>query len=629
MKNDLAMNVEDEIKLLQIPAELNEFIGDYYKALLKRADADLLGESEYRCFARFLNMYKSGKYVFPVRAMRRLFQFLHMLIYIDEDGKPGRLELYPVQKFIMCGIFGLRTKDGGYAVNTANLYMARRNGKSFLLSGVLHYLMGMSKFRNELVVLASCKGQNATICFNEFTKFIDNDHYLAETFSNVNKTSCWAKNKNTGNRLEMFRTGGGAKKSLDGYTNKVAVIDEEMLCDEIITKTIQDGQAHFKDSLLVTMSTAQFSVGSDNHKKWLTLRKMLYEDALPDNVFLFLAEPNQEEIKAKDFGNITVWGKANPVLLFEKDGYTIKDHIKKKYSQKAKAACIEKGFSLQSFVTKQCNTWYSAEDRSLCTYDQLKACGVPYSMQDVIDKGYTNWYLGVDLSQTLDLSSIAMFCFVGESKTGKLLNKGRPAARNRLFMHVLSWMPENKLQEHIEKDKFSYSDYVGSELFLCNGAGGDNIDTPQIFEQIDTMREQNDLHFITIASDPYNVAGIQDRLESICDTFILQNQSPKALSQYIEAFGQYLKDGTIAYQTGHEDIFEKAVTNSLLVRNPTGFYSVEKISLRADSNIRIDPVDAAITGFIAPYIDFNSDAPTGDELVDDWLSQIGEIHDKH
>lgn len=621
------MNIEDAVKHLHIPHELNEFIGDYYKALVKRADMDLLGESEFRCFARFLKMYASSRYQFADKAMRRLFQFLHMLIYIDEDGKPRHLELYPVQKFIMCGIFGLRTPDGGYVVNTANLYMARRNGKSFLLSGVLHYLMGMSKFRNELIVLASCKGQNATICFNEFTKFIENDPYLAETFSNVNKTACWAKNKNTGNRLDMFRTGGGAKNSLDGYTNKVAVIDEEMLCDEIIPKTIQDGQAHFKDSLLVTMSTAQFSVGSDNYKKWLTLRKMLYEDALPDNVFLFLAEPNQEELQAKEFGQITTWGKANPVLLFEADGFTVKKHIKEKYAQKARAACTEKGFALQSFVTKQCNAWYSAEDRSLCSYDQLKDCGVDYGMEDVIAKGYIDWYLGVDLSQTLDLSSVVLLCFVGESKTGKLLKKNSPAARHRLFMHVMSWMPENKLQAHIEKDKFSYTDYVGTELFLCNGAGGDNIDTPQIFEQLDTLREKNGLHFVTIASDPYNVAGIQDRLESVCDTFILQNQSPKALSQYIEAFGQYLKDGVLAYHRGHEDIFEKAVTNSLLVRNPSGFYSVEKISLRADSNIRIDPVDAAITGFIAPYIDFNSDLPTGDEMVDEWMREVGGTND--
>lgn len=616
------MNVEDDIRLLTVPAELDEFIGEYFKALKKRAAEDLLGESEYRCFKRFLKMYGSGKYKFAFKAMRRLFSFLNLLVCVDENGKAAHLNLYPVQKFMLCGIFGLRYPDGRYVTNTANLYEARRNGKSFVLSAVLHYLMGMSKFRNELIILASCKGQNATICFNEFCKFIDNDPYLKETFDNVNRTACWAKNRNTGNRLEMFRTGSGAKKTLDGFTNKVAVIDEEMLCDEIITKTIQDGQAHFQDSLLVTMSTAQFEVGGDNHKKWLTLRKMLYENALPDNQFLFLAEPDSEDVADKDFTSIHTWGKANPVLLFEADGFTIKDHIRKKYTQKAREAVSTKGFNLQSWVTKQCNTWYSAEDRSLCTYDQMKACGVNYSFEDVIAAGYVDWYLGLDLSQVLDLASCWWGCFVGFSEAGELVANGMPAARYRLFSHEISWMPAAKLQQHINTDKFSYRDYLDTELFLCNGAGGENIDTQQIFEQIAQIKETHDLHYVTIAADPYNVAGIQDNLVSICDTFILQNQSPKALSQYIEALSQHWKDGQIAYYAGHEDILEKAITNSLLVRNNTGYYSIEKISLRADSNIRIDPLDAMQTGFIAAYIDFNKRAPSGDELVDDWLDLL-------
>lgn len=226
-----------------------------------------------------------------------MFRFLNLLVFIDDDGKPQHLRLYPVQKFIMCAIFGLRRPDGRYLVNTANIYMARRNGKSFLLSGVLHYLMAMSKFKSEKIILASCKGQNATICFDEFVNFIDNDPFLRDTYDNVNRTACWARNKLTNNKLEMFRTGAGAKKTLDGFTNRVAIIDEEMLCDKIITKTIQDGQAHYKDRLLVTMSTAQFSIGSENHKKWLNLRAALYDDVLPDETFLFLCEPNKRDVE--------------------------------------------------------------------------------------------------------------------------------------------------------------------------------------------------------------------------------------------------------------------------------------------------------------------------------------------
>ena len=617
------MMIEDSLKELKVPKELEPYIGDYYKALCKRSEMELVGQSEFLCFKRFLDMYNSGKYDFAFKAMDKLFAFLGLLIYIDEDGKPHRLELYPVQKFIICGIFGLRHKDGRYIVHTANLYMARRNGKSFLLSGVAHSLMGMSKFRNELIILASCKGQNATICFNEFTKFIDNDPHLREVYDNVNRTACWAKHKLTKNRLEMFRTGAGAKKTLDGFTNKVAIIDEEMLCDEIITKTIQDGQAHFKDKLLVTMSTAQYEIGGDNHKKWMNLRKQLYEGTLPEDVFLFLAEPDQEEIAAKDYASMKVWGKANPVLLFEQDGYTIKQHIKRSYMQKAKTAMTVKSFDLQTFATKQCNVWYCAEDRSLCTHDQLIACRVKYNMDDVVNAGYKFWYLGMDLAQVLDLASVNWQVYVYEDAQGNLVPPGAEYAHKRLFVHTVSWMPKNRLDSHVVGDKFCYYDYLGTELQLCEAAGGDNIDINQIYQYIKDIKEKLDIYYVTITADPYNVAGIEEKLSDICDNFILQNQSPKALSQYIEALSQEFKDGNVAYCGGQEDIFEKAVAGSVMVRNTTGYYSIEKISLRANDNIRIDPLDATLDGFIANYIDNARDVVNGDDALSDWEEMFG------
>ena len=618
------INVEDELKLLKIPVGLDAYIGDYYKALVKRSEIELVGESEYRCFKRFLDMATSGRYEFADRAMDKLFAFLSMLLFVDEDGKMHRLQLYPVQRFILCGIFALRHKDGSYLTHVANLYMARRNGKSFLLSGVLHALMGMSKFRNELIILASCKGQNANICFGEFTKFIDNDTRLAEVYTNVNRTACWAKHKLTKNKLEMFRTGAGAKKTLDGFTNRVAVIDEEMLCDEIITKTIQDGQDHFRDSLLVTMSTAQYEIGGNNHKKWLGAKKMLYENELSDEVFLFLAEPNAEDLESKDYSNIKTFGKANPVLLFEPDGYTIKAHMRKKYIAKAKVAMARKGFALQTFVTKQCNSWYSAADRSLCSHEQLQACGWDYNMEDVVKAGYEFWYIGMDLAQVLDLASVNWQCYCYEDAEGKLVAPGEDYVRKRLFIHTVSWMPRNKLTQHVESDKFCYYDYLGTELQLCDSAGGENIDIEQIYEYIYALREKYGIHYTTITADPYNIAGIQDKLEDICDKLILQNQSAKALSQYIEALSALHKDGTIAYKRGGEDIYEKAIAGSTLLRNTSGYYSIEKISLRANDNIRIDPVDACLNGFIANYIDDSKGAAMcGDDAIDSWEDMLG------
>lgn len=617
------MILEDELKLITVPKPLEPFVGQYYKALCKRADKDLLSISEFLCFKRFIDMYNSGEYVFAERAMTMLFKFLGLLIFIDEDGKPHRLELYPAQKFVMVGIFGLRHKDGSYLVNVADVFMARRNGKSFLMSGLLHALMGMSKFKGENLILASCKGQSAQICFNEFTKFISNDPYLKEQYENVNQTACWAKHKYSKNKLVLFRTGGQAKKQLDGHTNKVCLIDEWALVDPIVTKTLQDGQAAFRDSLIVKISTAQYDVGSNNHKYWIASRKALHEGTLPDNVFLFLCEPDEEDIASKNFASMKVWGKANPVLLFEKDGYTLKEHIRTKYAQKAKEAMNAKGFDLQTFATKQCNIWYCAEDRALCNYDQLQSCGVEYSFEDCVKAGYRDFYIGIDSAQCLDLASVNFQTWVFENENGNLVPRGESYVRKRLFHHTLSWMPKNRLTKHVEKDNFCYYDYVDKELFLCDSAGGENIDTNQIYEKIEQIRTEYDLNIVTVSVDPYNISNIQEKLDDMAENgLILQNQSPKALSEHIEHYSQYLKDGIIAYQKGREDIWEKAITNSILVRNSTGFYSVEKISLNASSPIRIDPLDASITNFVAVYIDETRGGAETEETLDEWFKYM-------
>ena len=79
----------------------------------------------------------------------------------------------------------------------------------------------------------------------------------------------------------------------------------------------------------------------------------------------------------------------------------------------------------------------------------------------------------------------------------------------------------------------------------------------------------------------------------------------------------------MAYHDGHEDIFEKAITGSVLVRNTTGYYSIEKITLKASDNIRIDPLDAMLDGFIANYIDNARDVVNGDAALSAWEEMFG------
>lgn len=54
--------IDYEIRALTVPKKLKPYIGDYYTALVRRAESGMLGDSEFKCFKRFLAL--SEKYEF-------------------------------------------------------------------------------------------------------------------------------------------------------------------------------------------------------------------------------------------------------------------------------------------------------------------------------------------------------------------------------------------------------------------------------------------------------------------------------------------------------------------------------------------------------------------------------------
>ena len=48
--------IDDEVRTLTVPKKLKPYIGDYYTALLHRAENGMLGDSELKCFKRFLEL---------------------------------------------------------------------------------------------------------------------------------------------------------------------------------------------------------------------------------------------------------------------------------------------------------------------------------------------------------------------------------------------------------------------------------------------------------------------------------------------------------------------------------------------------------------------------------------------
>jgi phage terminase large subunit-like protein len=412
--------------------------------------------------------------------------------------------------------------------------------------------------------------------------------------------------------LEVF----SGSTDADGFQSGYAVGDEIALQDGQLYNLIYDGQANLPQSQLIGISTAGFNIGGWCHKKYKGIKANLEANTLPDNLFVFITEPDKDD----DFGDPMTWAKANPLLFFTLEGDLRQDKIDY-YCSKYQQALQMGGRNLTSFYTKQMNHWCAAADTLLCDFDSLDQCFYDFTFQNVLDN-YKQWYLGVDLAQTMDLNAIAFLSWIKISKDKKLLpNDANDYHKRVLYINVLAFMPEATLQRHISSDKFAYNKYVGKELFLTTGAKGLRTSYDEIVQKLQNIKADNEIEYVTIACDPYGVASIQNTLEEMCGNLILQSQHRKALSPYIEQFNTFVMNENFAFSKDSSDILMKAIRNSVVSQTDDGYLQITKPTKDQSTNYRIDPVDALIDGMIAPIIDKDKyeEVINYDEVVDEWF----------
>lgn len=605
------------MEIRKLSPKISKLLGHYDLNLQRRADQGCVGYAEYLCYQRFVDDLDREEndpgfeYYFDTKEVKRVMDFSGLLTYYDEKGTRHPLELYPFQKFIVANIYGWKNKESGllrYRETYATV--ARRNGKSFLTAVLMHYFMTGSSYRSERGIIFSAKLDLAMIAFRQFCSFIDADQDLADLYK-YSKINGNANSLGTDNYLEVFS---GAKNQ-DGFSSGYAIGDEIALQDGELYNLIIDGQANLSQSMLIGISTAGFNIGGWAHERYKGYRRMLDMGTLPDNFFLYAAEPDAED----DLSDWTTWAKANPALFFNSDGTVRQDKVDL-YATKYQNAVRQGGKTLNSFITKQINRWNAAADTLMCDFDLLQKSRYKFTFKDVMAT-YKDWYLGVDLSQVLDLNSVCWATWIYVSESGKLLPlEKREKGHQKLYINVTNYIPSATLARHIQSDRFAYDKYIGRELWLTKGGNGQRTDYTEILKHIEEIKDVNQLHLVTIACDPYGCSTIQSGLEAICDCLIMQNQSHKALSPYVEQFNGLVAAEEIALSGDSSDIFMKAITNSVVCTDDQGYVYISKPTVTVSTNYRIDPADAMIDCIIAPLIDRDNEKYSYEDAISDWSS---------
>lgn len=268
---------------------------------------------------------------------------------------------------------------------------------------------------------------------------------------------------------------------MDGRLPNVFCADEVgALPTNYPIEAMQSGQLNILNKLGFIISTKYPTI--DNPlEDWVSYAKKVLDGTQDDEtIFSLLYEPNNTKNWESDD---LILKQANPVALEIPE---IWDDLLKK---RAKAVAMES--ARENFVTKHCNIIYQgAETETYIDVKDVQACKVAN-----IDWSGRVVYLGLDLSETNDNTSVAMVAVDDET----------------ILADVIAFIPEGRIEEKNTFEKIDYREFIRAcKAIAC---GDRVIDYAVVEEFILAIEEKYNVQVQAIGYDRWNALSTAQKLE--------------------------------------------------------------------------------------------------------------------
>ncbi|MGN4711239.1 terminase large subunit [Bacillus cereus group sp. MYBK222-1] len=530
--------------------EGREIAGKYVKLACQRHLDDL----EKSKLAPFV-------YYFDEEKADRLLEYAETLM-IGEGEEISPLILAEFQAFIFGSLHGWVHKETGYRrFRSSYVQVGRQNGKS-MMNGVLGtYYSNFDGYNYAQVYCTATKQDQANIVLKEMIKFIETDEDLSECF----------KVKEYKNTIEALVTNGVVRalgrdtESIDGFRSYLGIVDEyHKHPTNQMYKLLEGGTTKLKECLISVITTAGFDLNSPCYELYEDCCRLLegvYED---EKQFVYIAQLDKDD----DIWDSSNWIKANPLVARDEEGIETLETM-------ASAAKRRGGSELRNFLTKHLNIWVQFTDNQYMNMEHWKKCASDLDLEDFRGK---ECYIGLDLSSGGDLTSLgAVFPYLKEEE------------RN-YFVHSHSFIPKNRVAEHIKTDNAPYDIWVRDGLLtVTETLGGIKTDYKYIIAYLKRIVEDYDLIVNVIAYDPHNADAFLSDLEELGWNSIMIVQSAKNLNDATIDFRLEVEAENVQYNRKNK-LLTWSVANAKTVSNSFGEIKIDK-HLKEK---RIDPIDAVI-----------------------------------
>lgn len=510
-------------------------------------------------------------YVYDVEKTRLPIKFIESLPD-PKSMKPNELALF--QKFIIGLIFGWVHKKTGYRrFRKAYISMARKQGKSLLVSGIALYMLLFCRSPRESRQIYSTanKKDQARIVFNmvkKQLKALRSQSKFVKQFTKILQTEIRTIDDSFISPLSADAD------TLDGLDTLCGIFDEMALSRTTeMMDVIETSMSQQDEPLILIISTASSKLNYPMHSIEYPYISKILDQENEDEEYLALCWEQDFYTEIKDE---SMWIKSNPLL--EIGGDTAEKM--KKQIRKLMNEAKQKG-TVSNIITKHFNMWVQASKESYMNKEDWEAIKV-----DEISIYGREAYFGLDMSRSGDNTAISWIV---------------PLENNKFYMDSHSFIALKGAGGTIElkekQDKTQYRLFEEKGYCSITTLESGLIDNDDMIDWLDNFVSDNNLSVRSITYDPAYASQALIKLSEKY-TMIQLPQRPTLLSQPTRQLLYAIQNKELCH--ANNPLLTSAMYNAIVVEKQD-LFAIDRTSNRN----KIDPVDAMINAWSeASYHEF-------------------------
>jgi phage terminase large subunit-like protein len=498
-----------------------------------------------------------GKSVWNPKAAKHAIDFIEgMCKYTEGEwaGKP--FKLLPWQRALVGNLYGWLRPDGTRRYRQAHILIPRKAGKTELAAALaLYHLLADDEPTPEVVGIARDR-QQAQLCLRRASRMAEAEPLLRD------RTETYKHSLTCPQNYGAYKVLSADAPGAHGLNTSACIADEihAMENRRDLWEAVMTSMGARKQPLMISITTAGVLRESLEHDLFQYAQRIC-EGTVDNPAFLPCLHYADAEAAWDDEAT---WRRANPSLGATTKIQYYRDEAKRAHDQPSYETPFRTYYLCQHVTSAE--RWIRMADWDNCReeIDLTRLRGLPC-------------YLGIDLAQTTDLSSISAVWVDGD----------------RMIVRNWNYAPEVGAANRTRRDSVPYVEWSNRGWLTLTP--GDTTDYAYIIKQIEAIAKEHRVRLI--AYDPYNAQNLANDLEGKGLNVVRVPQSFLNLATPTQMWERAVLGKKLSHDGN--PVLSWAMSNCVVDRDANGNPRPSK----KRSVERIDPVVASIIAIAASLHD--------------------------